>query len=285
MDTSLDTVFLVLLAHALSDFLLQPGSIALAKCQGRFSGYLAHFTILLAVSISLTLGRSSLRMVLAILSVALLHVLTDWGKNLIARGRSAQVELGLFVLDQALHISAVILVVSFFFPPSVLSRDWTGGFLPGLLSGLVEWLTLVPATTSQKALTVYSLRWVQVSRLLVPSAFIYLYAIFGGAVLVRKVLDLDWVALPGTNQNSLRERSLKVGRYIGMLERAILTAFVACGAYHAVGFVIAAKSVARFKDLEDRGFAEYYLVGTLTSSCIAVVAGFLLRTIWNFGVV
>lgn len=126
---------------------------------------------------------------------------------------------------------------------------------------------------------------------MVPSAFIYLYAIFGGAVLVRKVLDLDWVAMsdwasaPVLNQNSVRERSLKVGSYIGMAERALLAVFVACGAYHAVGFVIAAKSVARFKDLEDRGFAEYYLVGTLTSSCIAVAAGFLLRIIWNLGVV
>ena len=35
------------------------------------------------------------------------------------------------------------------------------------------------------------------------------------------------------------------------------------------GFVIAAKTIARFKQLDDRGFAEYYLLGTLASVSVA----------------
>ena len=42
------------------------------------------------------------------------------------------------------------------------------------------------------------------------------------------------------------------------------------GAVAAVGFVIAAKTIARFKQLDDRGFAEYYLLGTLASVAVAV---------------
>ena len=38
----------------------------------------------------------------------------------------------------------------------------------------------------------------------------------------------------------------------------------------AVGFVVAAKTLARFKQLDDRQFAEYYLLGTLASVSIAL---------------
>ena len=46
--------------------------------------------------------------------------------------------------------------------------------------------------------------------------------------------------------------------------------FVLVNAIAAVGFVIAAKTLARFKQLDDRGFAEYYLLGTLASAAVAI---------------
>ena len=51
--------------------------------------------------------------------------------------------------------------------------------------------------------------------------------------------------------------------------------FVLVGAEAAVGFVIAAKTIARFKQLDDRGFAEYYLLGTLASVSVAIASGYL----------
>lgn len=44
----------------------------------------------------------------------------------------------------------------------------------------------------------------------------------------------------------------------------------------ALGLLIAAKSIARFEELKERRFAEYYLVGTLTSLLVAIVVGLLL---------
>lgn len=38
-----------------------------------------------------------------------------------------------------------------------------------------------------------------------------------------------------------------------------------------IGFIIAAKSLARFNQLCDKNFAEKYLVGTLSSVLIALV--------------
>ncbi|HOD90893.1 MAG TPA: DUF3307 domain-containing protein, partial [Thermotogota bacterium] len=42
-------------------------------------------------------------------------------------------------------------------------------------------------------------------------------------------------------------------------------------------FILTAKSLARFKQLNDRDFAEYYLIGTLFSVLIALCGGFIFR--------
>ncbi|MBM3792121.1 MAG: hypothetical protein FJW35_17470 [Acidobacteria bacterium] len=55
------------------------------------------------------------------------------------------------------------------------------------------------------------------------------------------------------------------GRIIGLLERLLVFFFVLTGQMAALGFVSAAKGIARFKNLEDRDFAEYFLIGTMAS--------------------
>jgi hypothetical protein len=67
----------------------------------------------------------------------------------------------------------------------------------------------------------------------------------------------------------------RIGATIGALERLLILAFLLTGAEAAVGLVIAAKTIARFKQLDDRGFAEYYLLGTLASVMVAVSSGLL----------
>jgi hypothetical protein len=67
----------------------------------------------------------------------------------------------------------------------------------------------------------------------------------------------------------------RVGEAIGILERLLVVTFVLARAEAAIGLVIAAKTLARFRQLDDRDFAEYYLLGTLASVAIAVVTGFL----------
>jgi len=67
----------------------------------------------------------------------------------------------------------------------------------------------------------------------------------------------------------------KLGATIGVLERLVVVALVLAGQASAIGLVIAAKTLARFKQLDDRRFAEYYLVGTLASVSVALVTGLL----------
>jgi hypothetical protein len=61
------------------------------------------------------------------------------------------------------------------------------------------------------------------------------------------------------------------GYLIGILERFIIVALYLSRQLEALGLVLAAKSIARFKQLDDRDFAERYLVGTLLSVLLALL--------------
>ncbi len=62
-----------------------------------------------------------------------------------------------------------------------------------------------------------------------------------------------------------------IGATIGIIERLLISALVLASGLLAIGLVVAAKTLARFKQLDDRDFAEYYLLGTLASVTFAVV--------------
>lgn len=67
----------------------------------------------------------------------------------------------------------------------------------------------------------------------------------------------------------------RIGATIGVLERLLIATLVLAGGVAAVGLVIAAKTIARFRQLEDRLFAEYYLLGTLASVSLAVITSLI----------
>ncbi|MDQ3553211.1 MAG: hypothetical protein M3395_02220, partial [Chloroflexota bacterium] len=80
---------------------------------------------------------------------------------------------------------------------------------------------------------------------------------------------------PGTSVDTSRPSVVRVGATIGILERLLICALVLGGAVATIGLVIAAKTLARFKQLDDREFAEYYLLGTLASVTIAVASSLI----------
>jgi hypothetical protein len=70
-----------------------------------------------------------------------------------------------------------------------------------------------------------------------------------------------------------------MGATIGVLER-ILTIALMSGGPTAIGLVIAAKTLARHKELDDKPFAERYLIGTMSSVTIAVLSALAAEWIW-----
>ena len=70
---------------------------------------------------------------------------------------------------------------------------------------------------------------------------------------------------------------LKAGNIIGKLERIIIAILLLNNQFGVIGFVLTAKSIARFKQMENRDFAEKYLIGTLTSFLIVLISVFILK--------
>ncbi|MGB5874911.1 MAG: hypothetical protein WBH56_14420 [Bacteroidota bacterium] len=123
----------------------------------------------------------------------------------------------------------------------------------------------------------------------------YLFVIDGGTAIVKGIL----AKFPGLSDRalaSLKEGEKKpvtgnkvkrnpevsgaeggenAGEWIGILERILALTFVLAGSYTAVAFAVTAKSIARFKELENKDFAEYYLLGTTGSLVVAILAGLL----------
>lgn len=69
------------------------------------------------------------------------------------------------------------------------------------------------------------------------------------------------------------------GRVIGVMERAIVFVLAVTGNLSSLGLVLAAKAFARFRQLDDRDFAEYVLIGTLVSITGALLVGLAMKAL------
>jgi len=138
---------------------------------------------------------------------------------------------------------------------------------------LVAWILLtwspIPQTapgTPWSAAMPHGPAWVSWALSLGLVAFV----LRGGMVITALVLRL-FPSLP------LDPDAARMGRTVGLLERALTLLLVVLGQWSAVALVVAAKSLARFEALKERHFAEYYLIGTLTSLLLASLGGLALR--------
>ena len=156
---------------------------------------------------------------------------------------------GAFLLDQTLHAMAVLVLWGLLASPTGFS--------------VVRWIP------SAEWVAWYA-RWLGV-------AAGYVFVAVGGSRIVKGVLDRFHEAVPNERSDG---RQYAMGRVIGYLERFIALTLVLFDQWAALGLIIAAKSIARFPEFSDpehKDFAEYYLLGTLASILVAVVAGVLLR--------
>ena len=82
-----------------------------------------------------------------------------------------------------------------------------------------------------------------------------------------------------TNTQSLPN----AGQWIGYIERILILTFVLVGSFEGVGFLLAAKSVFRFGELnkaKEIRTTEYVLIGTFASFTIAILTGIALSRIF-----
>lgn len=90
-------------------------------------------------------------------------------------------------------------------------------------------------------------------------------------ILIKLILENYKIELSDSNDNIKN-----AGALIGNLERILTIIFVIIGQYEAIGFIIAAKSLLRFKETATAK-TEYVLAGTFLSFGIAIVCGLLVK--------
>ena len=79
-------------------------------------------------------------------------------------------------------------------------------------------------------------------------------------------------------KSSQEDELPNAGKLIGILERILVLTFILLNQFEAVGFLIAAKSILRYRD-DSTLKTEYVLIGTMLSFGIAVIIGIIINLI------
>lgn len=93
----------------------------------------------------------------------------------------------------------------------------------------------------------------------------------GGNWACRRLFSWTGLKAPEGAAGDGTDDDPRAGRVIGSLERVVIATGIVTHSWEVLAAVIALKTVARFKELNDKPFAEYFLVGSLFSVLWAVV--------------
>lgn len=236
-------LLILMAAHLIADFSLQSSALAEKKTQ-KFR-YLVGHSLIYAIAIALVAFLCIPGKIAAIPIVILVssHFFIDWIR--ICANKRQKTKAGhflSFVLDQVLHIAIIFIAVNGFNLNGQL-RSW-----------LVDWSTTAPVEQA------------------IRYGLIFIIILDPTSIFVKELSNYV-----SGSVGSAQKQEPPVGSIIGKLERIIIAILVLCNELSTIGFVLAAKSLARYKQLEDKDFAEKYLVGTLSSTAIAITATLLLK--------
>lgn len=255
----IETALTLFAAHVFADFVLQVRWIIDNK--RRVKAFLAHVAIVAATA-AVLLGAWSSGALITVAIIAISHAVIDWGKLWQSekpwvrehpRGR-----LILFLADQVLHV-LVIVVTAWY-----LRDAWSEGWWSTLSADLQMQFLIVLCVSAGFTLTTRT----------------------GGFVieLFMQGFNLDESAKPnqerGKRTDSQPDESqafeadiglIDGGKWIGLLERALIFMLIMAQEFQAIGFLIAAKSILRFQYARERSHSETVIIGTLASFGWAIV--------------
>lgn len=228
-------------AHFVGDFVLQPRWLLTRQRAPRWLALHAVIHAALYFAVLAPAPRSLSEAAAAAVILAGVHAAIDF-----VTVRFSDDGVVAFCVDQAAHLAVIVAVAS--------------------------WLPTAPLPTAR------------IAAALLASPMLYLYV--GGYVAIvpaaghfvqrvsahfLKRIDRTVVALkPGLPD---------AGKYIGWLERSLIVTFVLVGHAEVIGFLIGAKAVIRYPEMksDDREhFADYFLIGTMTSVGLAIAGGLVL---------
>jgi len=228
------------LAHLIADFLLQSDWVA--KNKTKVWPLLIHSIVHLITALLIVNIDLSQRITVAIVGLGITHAICDYVKSRYTRN-----EWLAFTLDQFAHLLLIAAAA----------------------------VALTPNGLNQTTITLrYALR----SEKLFLFLCAYSLVVFGGGYFVQKVTKYFMDQIDSTLIPS-KPGLPKAGKYIGWLERSLVLTFIVTGYPEGIGFLLAGKALVRYPEIKEdqKGhFGEYFLIGTLTSVALALLAGLAL---------
>lgn len=227
--------------------------------------FLLEFTIFPARDEKLYSNKKLLWIQMAIYCVAMLpcmlFVIGGWWKALLAWGL-------------LLIVRSILVCLRYYFESKNLKPKaayWLAGIHQTLMVGMLLFVCYVFLVIWGPF---YYWKWLENWCVLVLLILLIVLVWDVASCFIRRLFSL----VPMPSEVTAQDRyaifaSARSGELIGKLERFIVVLFIMSNQFGAIGFVLTAKSVARFKMLEDREFAERYLIGTLASFTYAIVIG------------
>lgn len=108
----------------------------------------------------------------------------------------------------------------------------------------------------------------------------YISVLSPASILIKAFMEYEkWIPADASAQGMPN-----AGKWIGYLERVLILTFIFTNNIEGIGFLLAAKSVFRFGELnksKDVKTTEYVLIGTLASFAIAILIGFGVIELWQ----
>ncbi|WP_342804629.1 DUF3307 domain-containing protein [Alteromonas sp. M12] len=243
-----------LLVHIICDFYLQPARWVEAKKQRTYRSVelychaLLHGVVLILPALVLDIHWHLTAYLVVWVTVT--HFAIDLWKVTSANGD----KLSHFIIDQTLHVT--VLAVSAFY--------------------LVDGITINAVLKHEKLSAC------------VQVIFAYLLILKPTSIVISQVLQKYTLSGFNPDESTPQDQPLSKqskpeitglvagGELIGYLERVLILTFTLVGSYAAVGFVLAAKSIFRFGELNKangRSMTEYVLIGSLLSVVITTLVG------------
>ena len=244
-----EALYVLLMGHVLGDFYFQSSALAKNK---EHSGkkLLLHCFLYLITMVGVTLPFFGWSLLFTAIGISLLHFLIDGVKFLVTRRYVVKKnsDTVIYLIDQALHV-LVILAASIYLDLSATKIH----FLSGVETVLDSFGWNIE----------HILSW----------GLILLLVIRPCSITIKKVLN-DYRP---TSEEHVDEGIPNAGALIGVFERIFILLMLYANQFTAIGFVLTAKSIARYNKIsENPQFAEYYLLGTLLSTLLIIISYFFI---------
>ncbi|MBO0992970.1 DUF3307 domain-containing protein [Bacillus sp. SD088] len=285
------TVLLLLLAHLIADFWLQSDQMVKNKIK-YLKKHLLHHLLITGITLIVIWGYQyefqhiTSYFILPLAFIMITHLLIDLSKiklidSMPNNTTDNMKRLGYFLLDQVLHVIVILITSILFFSMKV--AEMTASFLDlygtSSLSTLNTALSLIIIYILATSVSGHIVKYIIGS---LPSEF----ANFEGELTLNNQIKARQEKNQPTTESSFTEKYHYLtystplrsrGKLIGYIERLLVIILTVIGAYPSIAFIIAAKSIARFKQLNDRNWAEYFLLGTLTSIFLGLILGLVVQ--------